>query len=230
MCLEYLQLTSHTSIWPFSLCVVWMQKAAKICFLLFSVDVIKTKAMNFDHLSWETFSDKQHFSNWTQQAAVIFRANIMLQAYEFVSNLHKRVIQTAASLNSQQQHFVVVSSHSADVANPPLFPSETGISFATFSIQERASHSVNPWQIIFLLSTPLHPPFHCLHFVCLWFISEYITYWDVKTSSIWKNLERTLSVWILAPFLKWGIMCQLSRNDFADSSELWRHELFMLRT
>lgn len=68
----------------------------------------------------------------------------MLQAYEFVSNLHKRVIQTAASLNSQQQHFVVVSSHSADVANPPLFPSETGISFATFSIQERASHSVNP--------------------------------------------------------------------------------------
>lgn len=58
MCLEYLQLTSHSSIWPFSLCAVWMQKAAKICFLLFSIDVIKTKAMNFDHLRCEM----AHFS------------------------------------------------------------------------------------------------------------------------------------------------------------------------
>lgn len=57
----------------------------------------------------------------------------------FMSNVHEQVIQIAVLLNSWQQPFIVVTCHNAYVKNPTLFPLETGISFATFGIQERAA-------------------------------------------------------------------------------------------
>lgn len=101
------------------------------------------------------------------------------------------------------------------MANPLLVPLETGISFATFGIQERASLGINPWQIIFLSLTP-HPHFLPLLRLPLIHFTEYIIHRDVKTSSIWESLERTLSVWNLTPFLRRRILCLLSGIDFAD--------------
>lgn len=88
--------------------------------------------------------------------------------------------------------FVVVTLHSADVTNPLLVRLETGISSATFAIQERASLSVNPEQIFSLFS--LLFSFFFLPLVCLPLIHfrEHSARWDVKTSSIWNSLETTL--------------------------------------
>lgn len=86
--------------------------------------------------------------------------------------------ESHVSFHSLPRRFVVVTLHSADVANPSVVPQEPGISFATFGIQRRASLSLNPLQIIspfppfFVLRCHFPPPgFRAFH----WFRWAYIT-------------------------------------------------------
>lgn len=112
----------------------------------------------------------------------------------FMSNMHKQVIQTAVLFNSWQQPFIVVTCHNTYVANPPLFPPETGISFATFGIQERAAlwKSLTDYLSLFNPLPPPTPIFLSLLHLPLLHFTEYILHGNVKTPSIWTSLERTL--------------------------------------
>lgn len=107
-------------------------------------------------------STRQQFSNWTHQDADCF---CRLSA------------ESRVSFHSLPRRFVVVTLHSADVANPSVVPQEPGISFTTFGIQKRASLSLNPLQIIspfppfFVFRCHFPPPgFRAFH----WFRWVYI--------------------------------------------------------
>lgn len=107
-------------------------------------------------------STRQQFSNWTHQDA---------------DHSCRLSAESHVSFHSLPRRFVVVTLHSADVANPSVVPQEPGISFATFGIQKRASLSLNPLQIIspfppfFVLRCHFPPPgFRAFH----WFRWAYI--------------------------------------------------------
>lgn len=99
------------------------------------------------------------------------------------------------SFNSQQQHFVVVTFHSADVANPPPLPLETGISSATFGIQKR-EESVSQCKSLTDYLSLFNPasPFLSLCLVGLWFISQSVLYTEMSKHHQYERVCRGLSV------------------------------------